>query len=63
MKAFVMRRKSCGAFAREDRIEGYLILLSLFQTLRYRGISFLEFLQSGETDVDRFCVRRSSSRR
>ena len=42
VKTFVLRRKLIGAFA-EDRIEGYLILLSIFQTLRYRGISFLSF--------------------
>jgi hypothetical protein len=29
----------------------YCILLSLQQTLRYRGIEFLEFLRSGSTDM------------
>jgi len=29
----------------------YCILLSLQQTLRYRGIDFLEFLRSGRTDI------------
>ena len=31
----------------------YCILLSLQQTLRYRGAGFLDFLRSGRTEIDR----------
>jgi hypothetical protein len=57
VNGFVLRRRLIGAFA-ETRIEEYLILLSVFQTLRYRGFSFLDFLRSGEADVDQFCAKR-----
>jgi hypothetical protein len=33
------------------------VLLSIYQTCRYRGVSFLKFLLSGERDVDAFCER------
>jgi hypothetical protein len=33
----------------------YLVLLSIYQTCRYRGVSFLKFLLSRERDVDAFC--------
>jgi len=32
--------------------------LSIYQTLRYRGLSFWQFLRSGETDVDKFTAQR-----
>jgi hypothetical protein len=34
----------------------YLVLLSLYQTCKYKRISFLKFLLSGETDIDAFCA-------
>jgi len=61
VKAFVMRRKLMGAFSRNG-IDEYLILLSVFQTLRYRNISFLEFLLTGETDIERFSKKSHKSR-
>jgi hypothetical protein len=57
VKACVMRRKLTGAFSRNG-IDEYLILLSVFQTLRYRNVSFLEFLLAGETDIERFSDRK-----
>jgi len=56
IKTFVQRRRPNGAFAK-DRIDEYLVLLSVYQTLCYRDASFLEFLRSGETDIDKFCSR------
>jgi hypothetical protein len=38
--------------------DDYLVLLSIYQTLRYRRASFWEFLQSGETDIDAFTSTR-----
>jgi len=57
IKTFVVRRKIAGAFS-EGRIDDYLILLSIFQTLRYRDASFFDFLRSGERDIERFCKTR-----
>jgi hypothetical protein len=60
VKRFVSRRKvlgGTGAFS-EDGFRDYLILLSLYQTLRYRGVSFWQFLLSGETDIDSFTAGR-----
>jgi hypothetical protein len=35
-------------------LDDYLVLLSVYQTCRYRGMSFLKFLLSREEDIDRF---------
>jgi hypothetical protein len=56
VKRFVSRRKSLGgtgAFS-ESGFRDYLLLLSIYQTLRYRNASFWKFLLSGETDVAAF---------
>lgn len=39
----------------ETGIRDYLVLLSIYQTLRYRHASFWQFLQSGEKDIEAFC--------
>jgi hypothetical protein len=38
--------------------DDYLVLLSIYQTLRYRGARFWAFLRSGETDIDAFTAKR-----
>jgi hypothetical protein len=35
----------------------YLVLLSICETCRYKGASFLDFLRSGEMDVGTFADR------
>ena len=40
----------------EKSIKEYLILLSIQQTCKYRGVSFLEFLKSGKKSVSAFTV-------
>src|SRR5207248_1046661 len=35
-------------------VESYLVLLSIYQTCEYQGLSFLDFLCSGETDIYAF---------
>ncbi len=60
VKRFVSRRKimdGTGAFT-EKGLRDYLLLLSICQTLRYRGLSFWQFLLSGETDIEAFAARR-----
>jgi predicted RecB family nuclease len=44
-------------------LEDYLILLSTYQTCRYKGISFLKFLLSRENDIDRFIEQGTNKRK
>jgi hypothetical protein len=48
---------------KEAGLKDYLVLLSLYQTCRYRGISFLKFLLSRERDLDTFGQPRRRRRR
>jgi hypothetical protein len=48
----------------EDGLGEYLILLSVSVTCKYREVSPLGFLRSGEKDIDVFCAgRRHMTRR
>jgi predicted RecB family nuclease len=58
IKRFAALRKVLGTAFTEDGIKDYMVLLSLAQTLRYRGGSFWRFLLSRETDLDAFLARR-----
>jgi predicted RecB family nuclease len=57
VKAYASRRKGMGKVFAEGGLQDYLLLLSIYQTLRYRNVSFWRFLQSGETDIEAFCSR------
>jgi len=48
---------------KEAGLNDYLALPSIYQTCRYKGISFLKFLLSGERDIDAFCTRKRNRRR
>lgn len=54
VKLIAARRKIVGTAFTEDGIKDYLILLSIYQTLRYRNESFWTFLLSGETNIEAF---------
>ena len=43
----------CGKVMRW-RCPDYLVLLSIYQTCKYKGVSFLRFLLSQERDIDAF---------
>jgi hypothetical protein len=43
----------------EAGLAPYLVLLSIQQTCKYKGISFLKFLLSRETDIDSFRESRN----
>jgi hypothetical protein len=58
VKQFASRRKLMGTPFTEAGLRDYLILLSIYQTLRYRNASFWQFLLSGETDIGAFTARR-----
>ena len=44
-------------------VASYLVLLSIYQTCEYRGLSFLDFLRSGQTDIYAFAESRRRRRR
>ena len=54
IKAFAAVRKGIGGTSTEKGIQEYLILLSICETCKYKGVSFLGFLRSGEKDIDAF---------
>ena len=54
IKPFARYRAIADGVMTEHRLRDYLVLLSLYQTCKYRGTSFLRFLLSGEKDLDRF---------
>lgn len=47
----------------ESTLNDYLVMLSLYQTCRCKGVSFLRFLLSREQDVDAFCRHRRRGHR
>src|SRR5712691_7852194 len=57
IKAFASLRKVIGGVSTEKGIREYLTLLSICETCQYKGVSFLDFLRSGEKDIDVFMKR------
>ena len=57
IKAFVRLRKIIGGNSTSKGMKGYLVLLSICETCKYKGVSFLGFLCSGEVDIDAFAAR------
>jgi hypothetical protein len=41
----------------EKGLRDYLILLSIYQTCRYKGINFMKFLASKEKSIGNFLAR------
>jgi len=58
IKAFAMLRRDFSGVSTEKGIHDYLILLSICETCRFKGLSFLDFLRSGEKDIDAFAHTR-----
>lgn len=52
IKAFVCLRRVFGASQTPRTIQHYLVLLSIYQTCKFKGVEFLDFLRSGRKDVD-----------
>jgi transposase-like protein len=63
IKAFARLRVVIGGSCNERGIRDYLILLSVSETCKYKGVRFLDFLRSGEKDIDGFARRKGSRRR
>jgi len=57
IKAFASLRKVLGGTSTDKGIRDYLTLLSICETSMYKGISFLDFLRSGEKDIDEFIMK------
>jgi predicted RecB family nuclease len=53
--AFAYFREVSDGQLREEGLSDYLVLLSVYQTCKYRGVSFLKFLLSREEDVEVYC--------
>jgi hypothetical protein len=62
IKRFASYRENTVGMMREEGLKDYLVLLSLCQTCRYRGMSFLKFLLSRERDIDA-CRGKGRARR
>ncbi len=58
IKPFAKYRKKVNNLFTERSLSEYLVLLSIQQTCKYRGISFLEFLKSGEMSIEAFARRK-----
>ena len=60
VNAFALLRKDFVGLSTEKGIKEYLVLLSICETCKFKGLSFLDFLRSGEKDVSAFAQRRRS---
>ena len=54
VKAFAMLRRVIQGVTSEKGIRDYLVLLSISQTCKYKEVDFLDFLRSGEKDINAF---------
>lgn len=54
IKAFARLREVIGGTSTSKGIREYLTFLSICETCKYKGVSFLNFLRSGEKDIDTF---------
>ncbi len=54
IKAYATLRKVMQGLSTRVGTENYLILLSVCQTCKYQGLDFLDFLRSGEKDIEVF---------
>ena len=57
VKAFAWSREVSDGLMSKEGLSDFLVLLSVRQTCKYRGVSFLKFLLSGEEDVEAYCRR------
>jgi hypothetical protein len=63
MKAFAKLRDVIEGMSNEKGLREYLVLLSICQTCTYQGLDFLDFLCSGEKDIQAFAESRRGRRR
>jgi hypothetical protein len=63
VKAVARLRSSVTGLTTQKGLEEYLILLSVCQTCKYTGVDFLDFLRSGEKDIQEFAKSRRRRKR
>lgn len=63
IKAFAMLRRVIEGISTPKGIEDYLVLLSICQTCKYQGLDFLDFLRSGERDIEVFAQSKRRKHR
>jgi Transposase IS66 family len=54
IKAFALLRRVIEGKTTEKGLREFLILLSICETCKYKGVDFLEFLRSGSKNIDEF---------
>ncbi len=54
IKAFASLRRVIDGLTSEKGIREYLVMLSIAETCKYKGVEFLDFLRSGEKDMHAF---------
>ncbi len=57
IKAFARLRRVIEGKTTEKGLREFLILLSICETCKYKGVDFLDFLRSGSKDIDDFVAR------
>jgi hypothetical protein len=63
IKAFARLRDVISGLSSKKGIDEYLTLLSIAETCEYQGLDFLDFLRSGEKDIQVFAERKQRQRR
>src|SRR5260370_551915 len=58
IKQFAYYRENVEGVIKESGLNDYLLLLSIYQTCKYKGVNFLKFLLSGEREIDKFCEKK-----
>ncbi len=54
VKHFAYYREYADGMVKESGLKDYLVLLSIYLTCKYKRVSFLRFLLSRETDIEKF---------
>ena len=60
IKAFARLRDVLSGLSTKKGIDEFLTLLSVSETCIYRGIDVLDFLRSGEKDIEAFAASRQN---
>jgi len=55
VKVFATYREMADNLLTEAGLNQYLVLLSVYQSCKFKGVSFLKFLLSGQKDIGVFC--------
>ena len=63
IKAFARLRRAIGGLSSPKGIDDYLVLFSICQTCKYSGLDFLDFVLSGEKDIDLYAQNHARGKR